>query len=597
MSRPTSRSPPWARSCTPSTSGCRADQLAWIVNHAADRVVIVNGSLLPLLAPLLPQLHDGRARGGLRPRRPLRSSRAPRAQVHEYEELLAGKPTTYDWPELDERQAAAMCYTSGTTGDPKGVVYCHRSIYLHSMQVNMAQSMGLTDADTSLVVVPQFHVNAWGLPHATFMTGVNMLMPDRFLQPAPARRDDRVASGPRTRPPSPPSGRACSPSSPPSRATSPPSTQVTIGGSACPPSLMEAFDELRHAGLPRLGHDGDLPARHRRPPAGPRGRHRRGVRLPPHPGPLPRLRRGPARRPRRRAPARGTASRPASWRCAAPGSPAPTTAAPDAEPLRPDDKFSADGWLKTGDVGTITADGFLTLTDRAKDVIKSGGEWISSVELENALMAHPDVAEAAVVAVPDEKWGERPLATVVLKEGADRRLRVPARLPRERAQIAKWQLPERWAIIEAVPKTSVGQVRQEGAAQAVRGRETWTSPSSDPGTVATQPGTADDSPARSAWRRLAAAVRVRRRVDGSPRTADAPPGRACAPRPEPARGRRDAAGDSWCRRYGARQLVPIRASRSTIRPCTSALVDRSARNSTVSPDASRGRSAGSTAAV
>ena len=105
--------------------------------------------------------------------------------MHEYEELIAGRPTSYDWPELDERQAAAMCYTSGTTGDPKGVVYSHRSIYLHSMQVNMAESMGLTDQDTTLVVVPQFHVNAWGLPHATFMTGVNMLMPDRFLQPAP----------------------------------------------------------------------------------------------------------------------------------------------------------------------------------------------------------------------------------------------------------------------------------------------------------------------------------------------------------------------------------------------------------------------------
>lgn len=105
--------------------------------------------------------------------------------MHEYEELIAGQPVAYDWPELDERAAAAMCYTSGTTGDPKGVVYSHRSIYLHSMQVNMTQSMGLTDQDISLVVVPQFHVNAWGLPHATFMTGVHMLMPDRFLQPAP----------------------------------------------------------------------------------------------------------------------------------------------------------------------------------------------------------------------------------------------------------------------------------------------------------------------------------------------------------------------------------------------------------------------------
>ncbi len=130
---------------------------------------------------------------------------------------------------------------------------------------------------------------------------------------------------------------------------------------------------------------------------------------------------------------------------------------PDAEPLRPADKFSEDGWLKTGDVGTISPDGFLTLTDRAKDVIKSGGEWISSVELENALMAHPDVAEAAVVAVPDDKWGERPLATVVLKEGAAADFATLRAFLQEERKIAKWQLPERWTVVEAVPKTSVGK--------------------------------------------------------------------------------------------------------------------------------------------
>ncbi len=130
---------------------------------------------------------------------------------------------------------------------------------------------------------------------------------------------------------------------------------------------------------------------------------------------------------------------------------------PGAEPLRPADKFSEDGWLKTGDVGTISPDGFLTLTDRAKDVIKSGGEWISSVELENALMSHPDVAEAAVVAVPDDKWGERPLATVVLKEGATADFETLRAFLADEGRIAKWQLPERWTIIEAVPKTSVGK--------------------------------------------------------------------------------------------------------------------------------------------
>lgn len=209
------------------------EQLAWIVNHAADRVVLANGSLLPLLAPLLPHLKTVEHVVVTGPGdRSLLDGAA--VQVHEYEDLIAGKPTAYDWPELDERAAAAMCYTSGTTGDPKGVVYSHRSIYLHSMQVNMAQSMGLTDQDTSLVVVPQFHVNAWGLPHATFMTGVNMLMPDRFLQPAPlaamieGERPTHAAAVPTIW-----QGLLAELTARPRDVSS--LTQVTIGGSACPP--------------------------------------------------------------------------------------------------------------------------------------------------------------------------------------------------------------------------------------------------------------------------------------------------------------------------------------------------------------------------
>lgn len=209
------------------------EQLVWIVNHAADRVVVANGSLLPLLAPLLPHLKtiEHVVVSGPGDRSLLDGATV---QVHEYEDLIADKPESYDWPELDERQAAAMCYTSGTTGDPKGVIYSHRSIYLHSMQVNMAQSMGLTDADTSLVVVPQFHVNAWGLPHAMFMTGVNVLMPDRFLQPAPlaemieSQRPTHAAAVPTIW-----QGLLAELKAKPRDVSS--LTQVTIGGSACPP--------------------------------------------------------------------------------------------------------------------------------------------------------------------------------------------------------------------------------------------------------------------------------------------------------------------------------------------------------------------------
>lgn len=431
-----------------------AEQLAWIVNHAADRVVLVNGSLIPLLAPLLPHLKtvEHVVVTGPGDRAALADASV---QVHEYDDLIAGKPTVYDWPELDERAAAAMCYTSGTTGDPKGVVYSHRSIYLHSMQVNMAQSMGLTDEDTSLVVVPQFHVNAWGLPHATFMTGVNMLMPDRFLQPAPlAQMIESVRPTHAAAVPTIWQGLLAELTANPRDVSA--LTQVTIGGSACPPSLMEAFDQLGmrvcHAwGMTETSPLGTVA----RPPAHAVGTDEEFAY---------RLTQG-------RFPAgvearlTGPGGERLSWDGESAGElevRGPWIAGayyngPGEEPLRPADKFSEDGWLKTGDVGIISPDGFLTLTDRAKDVIKSGGEWISSVELENALMAHPDVAEAAVVAVPDDKWGERPLATVVLREGSTADFTTLRAFLQEERGIAKWQLPERWTVIEAVPKTSVGK--------------------------------------------------------------------------------------------------------------------------------------------
>ncbi|GAA1538471.1 long-chain fatty acid--CoA ligase [Streptomyces albidochromogenes] len=427
------------------------EQLVWIVNHAADRVVVANGSLLPLLAPLLPHLKTVEHVVVSGPGdRSLLDGCAPR--VHEYEDLIADRPTTYDWPELDERAAAAMCYTSGTTGDPKGVVYSHRSLYLHSMQVNMAESMGLNDKDTTLVVVPQFHVMAWGLPHATFMTGINMLMPDRFLQPAPlAEMIEREKPTHAAAVPTIWQGLLAEVTARPRDLSS--MASVTIGGAACPPALMEAYDKLGvrlcHAwGMTETSPLGTMA----HPPAG-----------------LTPEEEWPYRVTQGRFPA-GVEARligPAGELLAWDGESAgelevrgPWIAGSyyggaAGEDFRPADKFSEDGWLKTGDIGVISTDGFLTLTDRAKDVIKSGGEWISSVELENALMAHPDVAEAAVVAVPDDRWSERPLATVVLKEGAS------ADYEELRAflagRIAKWQLPERWALIPAVPKTSVGK--------------------------------------------------------------------------------------------------------------------------------------------
>ncbi|MFJ9563561.1 long-chain fatty acid--CoA ligase [Streptomyces fuscichromogenes] len=431
-----------------------AEQLVWIVNHAADKVVLVNGSLIPMIAPLLAKLPtvEHIVVSGPGDRSLLDGATAA---VHEYEELIADKPASYDWPELDERQAAAMCYTSGTTGDPKGVVYSHRSIYLHSMQVNMAQSMGLTDQDTSLVVVPQFHVNAWGLPHATFMTGVNLLMPDRFLQPGPlAEMIERERPTHAAAVPTIWQGLLGELTARPRDVSS--LNQVTIGGAACPPSLMTAFDRLGmrvcHAwGMTETSPLGTIA----RPPAHVVGTDEEfGYRLTQgrFPTSVEARLSGPGGE---RLPWDGESAGELEVR--GPWIAGAYYNGPDAEPLRPEDKFSEDGWLKTGDVGAISADGFLTLTDRAKDVIKSGGEWISSVELENALMSHPDVAEAAVVAVPDEKWGERPLATVVLREGSTATFEALRVFLAEEGKIARWQLPERWTVIESVPKTSVGK--------------------------------------------------------------------------------------------------------------------------------------------
>jgi fatty-acyl-CoA synthase len=429
------------------------EQLVWIVNHAADRVIIVNGSLLPLLAPLLPQLEsvDHIVVAGPGDRSVLDGCRPA---VHDYDVLIAGRPTSYDWPELDEREAAAMCYTSGTTGDPKGVVFSHRSIYLHCMQVLMPQSMALMDGDTALPVVPMFHVNAWGLPHASFMSGTSLLMPDRFLQPGPIA--EMIASERPTYAAAVPTiwqGLLAELAANPRDITS--LKYVTIGGSACPPSLMRDFENKHgvrvcHAwGMTETSPLGSVA----HPPAGLSAEEEWPYRITQG--------RFPASVEARLAAPDGSF---APWdgetagelEVRGPWIAAAYYGGPDGELLRPEDKFSPDGWLRTGDVGVITPDGYLTLTDRAKDVIKSGGEWISSVELENALMAHESVAEAAVVAVPDDKWGERPLAAVVLKEGAEQ-----VSWQELRAflgeRIARWQLPERWTAVPQVPKTSVGK--------------------------------------------------------------------------------------------------------------------------------------------
>jgi fatty-acyl-CoA synthase len=425
------------------------EQLTYVTNHAADHVVIVDASVAPLLARVLPTFttvkHIVVANGDKA------AIEAPSGvEVHSYEELLAGRPEEFDWPEVDERHAAAMCYTSGTTGNPKGVVYSHRSIYLHSMQVCMSDSMSLSGADKALVIVPMFHAMSWGIPYASMMVGTSMIMPDRFLQPEPlaammaAEQPTFAGAVPTIW-----QGLLAHLDTHPQDISS--LRDVVVGGSACPPSLMRTFNDrygvhITHAwGMTETSPLGSVS----RPPAGltpeqeweyryTQGRPPAGVRA--------RLIDDDGNEVPWDGESVGELEVSGPWIAAA-----YYRQDEDGEGA---EKFH-DGWLRTGDVGAFTPDGFLKLTDRSKDVIKSGGEWISSVELENHLMAHPAVAEATVVAVPDPRWQERPLAAVVLRADRDA---APGEL-REflEGKVAHWQVPENFTYIEEVPKTSVGK--------------------------------------------------------------------------------------------------------------------------------------------
>ncbi|WP_165576304.1 fatty acid--CoA ligase [Mycolicibacterium cosmeticum] len=420
------------------------EQIAYIANEAEDRVIIADSSLLPLLAPVLPQLTtvhtvivvgDGD------------TSALTGPTVVRYDELLAGRPAEFDWPELDENSAAAMCYTSGTTGNPKGVVYSHRSSYLHALTACTANALDVSSGDVVLPIVPMFHANAWGLPYAALMAGADLAMPDRFLDGSSlielieSRRPTVAGAVPTIWN----DVMHCLERSPGHDISS--LRLVACGGSAVPLSLMRTFQE-RHGvyiqqawgmtetsplatvakPLPGVSEERhwQMRATQGRPMCGVEVRivDDEGNRLPDDGKAVGELEvRGP-------------------WITGG------YYLGRDAE------KFDS-GWLRTGDVGVIDPDGYVTLTDRAKDVIKSGGEWISSVELENHLIAHPAVLEAAVVGVPDERWQERPLAVIVLDEGASAEA---AELREFLAdKVVRWWLPERWTFIEQVPRTSVGK--------------------------------------------------------------------------------------------------------------------------------------------
>jgi fatty-acyl-CoA synthase len=418
-----------------------ADQLVYVVNHGGDRVVIVDGSLVPLLARIAERLTtvehfvvvgEGDA------------SSLPDAL--RYEELLGTEGGGFDWPELDERSAAVMCYTTGTTGDPKGVVYSHRSVFLHALGEVSGAALGLGSRDRVLMVVPMFHACGWGLPYAAWWVGADLVFPGRHLQAEPLCRLIELTR---------PSFTGAVPTvwtdvlhyaeSHPVDLSS--LRLVACGGSAVPRSLMERFEQRHGVRVVQAwGMTETSPVAAAAIP-------------PPEASPGEEM----AWRVKQGRPIPGVELR----LCDDEGNVLPWdgVAVGEIEARGPwvtasyygietPERFH-DGWLRTGDVGTIDPLGFVQITDRAKDVIKSGGEWIASVELENLLMGHPAVLEAAVVGVPDERWGERPLACVVPRDGAPVD---PGELCEHlRTHVASWWLPERWALIDAIPKTSVGK--------------------------------------------------------------------------------------------------------------------------------------------
>ena len=425
-----------------------ADQIGYIIGHAGDTLLFVDPHLVKLLEPLTEAVVGVKAIVVMTDKAGMPASSLPGLLC--YEDLLDRQPDTFAWPDLDEHTAAALCYTSGTTGEPKGVLYSHRSSVLHAMSICMPDVFSISGGDVVMPVVPMFHVAAWGIPYAAPMVGAKLVLPGprldgASLQALIAAEDVTCTAGVPT------VWMAMLDWVEANGASLAPLDRVGIGGSACPPILARRFEalgiEVVHAwGMTEtspVALSNRLQHKHRALPpdqlaayAAKQGRPVFGVETrviddAGHDVPADGV-------------GIGTLLVRGPW------------IASSYFGDETSDSFATPGWFSTGDVVRTDPDGTVEIVDRTKDVIKSGGEWISSILLENIAVSHPAVQEAAAVAVPDPHWGERPLLAVILRPGAA--LNAEDLLAHFSGKVAKWAVPSRVAFVSELPHTATGKL-------------------------------------------------------------------------------------------------------------------------------------------